>query len=103
MSASLIAGPSLSIASTTWETTLQEHIPIDVLSRVSSLDHLLSYVAIPIGMLSIGPLTDHIGANTIATGAGLIYLVAAAAPLAVPAVRHLTHNSRDNQLSHSPR
>ena len=38
-----------------WDTSLQQHVPGRVLSRISSFDDLLSFAAIPAGELLVGP------------------------------------------------
>ena len=40
---------------------LQEHIPLEKLSRVSSYDALGSFVFIPLGLSIAGPVADAIG------------------------------------------
>jgi predicted MFS family arabinose efflux permease len=57
----LLAGLSLEVFNTTWTTVLQEHIPLDKLSRVTSYDALGSFVFIPLGLTIAGPLADAIG------------------------------------------
>jgi MFS family permease len=57
----LLAGLSLEIFNTTWTTVLQEHIPLEKLSRVSSYDALGSFVFIPLGLSIAGPVADAIG------------------------------------------
>jgi predicted MFS family arabinose efflux permease len=57
----LLAGLSLEVFNTTWTTTLQEHIPLEKLSRVSSYDALGSFVFIPLGLSIAGPVADAIG------------------------------------------
>jgi MFS family permease len=44
-----------------WETVLQEQIPRQALSRVSSLDWMVSLVFMPLGFLIAGPLSEAIG------------------------------------------
>ncbi|WP_327087392.1 MFS transporter [Nonomuraea sp. NBC_01738] len=90
-----VAGLGSSFAAVSWETSLQEHVPPQVLSRVSSYDDLLSYVAIPIGQLGVGLLADRFGGFRVAAAAGLIYAVAAVVPLASAAVRRLPHAQDD--------
>jgi predicted MFS family arabinose efflux permease len=62
--AALGAGVGLELFSVYWDTTLQQHVPLDVLSRVASYDALGSFVAIPAGMSLAGPLADAIGTGT---------------------------------------
>jgi MFS family permease len=57
----LLAGLSLEVFNTTWTTVLQEHIPLEKLSRVSSYDALGSFVFIPLGLSIAGPVADAIG------------------------------------------
>jgi predicted MFS family arabinose efflux permease len=59
--ASLVAGVGLELFSVYWDTSLQQHIPERVLSRVSSYDAFGSFVAIPVGMTLAGPVSDAIG------------------------------------------
>ena len=44
-----------------WDTALQQQIPHDRLSRVSSYDALGSFVFIPVGISTAGPMSDIIG------------------------------------------
>lgn len=48
----VLGGACASASAITWDSTLQEHIPHDKLSRVASIDDLLSYAAIPVGQLA---------------------------------------------------
>lgn len=57
----VLAGLALEVFNTTWTTTLQEHIPLEKLSRVSSYDALGSFVFIPLGLSIAGPVADAIG------------------------------------------
>ncbi|MEY9837822.1 MFS transporter [Streptacidiphilus sp. EB103A] len=91
IAAAFVAGLGSSVAGIGWDTSLQEHVPAEVLSRVSSYDDLLSYLAIPIGQLSVGPLAHAFGGFRVATTAGVVYALAAVAPLASAAVRRLPH------------
>ncbi|WP_344637459.1 MFS transporter [Kitasatospora cystarginea] len=86
-----VAGLGSAVAAVGWDTSLQEHVPPHALSRVSSYDDLLSYVAIPIGQLCVGPLAHRFGGFRVTTTAGLVYLVAAVAPLLSGTVRRLPH------------
>lgn len=89
--AAFVAGLGSAVSGISWDTSLQEHVPARALSRVSSYDDLLSYVAIPIGQLLVGPLAHAFGAATVTAVAGVIYAVVALAPLASRQVRQLPH------------
>ncbi|MEU1622500.1 MFS transporter [Streptomyces sp. NPDC005722] len=91
VAAAFTAGLGSSVAGIGWDTSLQEHVPPGSLSRVSSFDDLLSYVAIPLGQLGVGPLADRVGGYPVAAAAGVVYAAAALAPIASTAVRRLPH------------
>jgi len=57
----LVAGAGLEFFNTSWATALQQHVPIEKLSRVSSYDALGSFVFIPLGLSIAGPVADAIG------------------------------------------
>ncbi|MFF2959917.1 MFS transporter [Streptomyces sp. NPDC057963] len=86
-----IAGLGSSVTAVAWDTSLQEHVPAQVLSRVTSYDDLLSYIAIPVGQLAVGPLAQTFGGFRVAAAAGVLSAAAAVIPLASTAVRRLPH------------
>ena len=88
--AAFTGGIGFTIADITWDTSLQQHVPPDVLARVASYDDLLSYLAIPLSLLMVGPLATHFGPAPVATGCGIAYAIASLAPLAQHEVRDLT-------------
>ncbi|MGW1973838.1 hypothetical protein ACWCOY_37055 [Streptomyces tubercidicus] len=58
---------------------------------MSAFDNLLSYLAIPIGQMSVAPLADRFGGFHMAAAAGVVYAAAVVTPLASTAVRRLPH------------
>lgn len=90
IAAAFVAGLGSAAAQITWDTSLQEHVPPHALSRVASFDDLLSYVAIPLGQLSVGPLATAFGGFRVVAGAGAMYAFIALLPLAFQPVRRLT-------------
>ena len=90
IAAAFLAGLGSAVAGVSWDTSLQRHVPPSALSRVCSFDDLLSYAAIPVGQLSVGPLASAFGGFRVATVAGFIYVAAALFPLAFKSVRRLT-------------
>jgi predicted MFS family arabinose efflux permease len=58
-----VAGLGLEVFGVNWITALQQHIPGQVLSRVSSYDALGSFVFIPLGLVIAGPLAAQLGAT----------------------------------------
>jgi hypothetical protein len=91
IASAFVAGLGTSLSAISWETSLQEHVPGPVLSRVASYDDLLSYIAIPIGQLAVGPLAEAYGGFRVATIAAVTYTVVAILPLASRSVRQLPH------------
>lgn len=75
-----VTGIAIECFGVLWETSLQQEIPRDRLSRVSSYDALGSFVFIPVGMTIAGPLSSVLGID------GTLYLAAAAVALPTLAV-----------------
>jgi MFS family permease len=85
--AAMIAGAGSAIFNTLWETTLQEHVPARVRSRVSSYDWLGSLALQPLGYALIGPLAGVIGTSAALYLCGILELAATGLLLAVRDVR----------------
>ncbi|MGW4487506.1 MFS transporter [Amycolatopsis sp. NPDC004368] len=71
--AALVAGLGGGVANIAWETTVQENIPAHLLSRMAAYDDFGSYVGIPIGQLSAGPLASAFGAGRVAVAGGFCW------------------------------
>jgi len=89
LASALIAGLGLAVAGITWDTAMQQNTPRDVLSRVASFDDLLSYGAIPVGQLLVGPAAAHWGGPTVILWSGIAYAASVLVPLTARAVRDL--------------
>lgn len=90
ITAATVAGvTALTISNTLWLTSLQEHIPRDALSRVSSYDWMVSLVFMPLGYVLAGPLAEAVGIEATLAGAAVVLAGASLAVLAVPSVRQL--------------
>jgi MFS family permease len=85
----LLAAIGVSTFFTLWETSLQEHIPEESLSRVSSYDYVASSGMMPIGMVVAGPVSQAVGIHATLTAMSVIGVLAAAGCLAVRSVRAL--------------
>jgi MFS family permease len=72
-----------------WDTTMQQEIPHDRLSRVYSYDALGSFALIPLGLAAAGPVAQIAGTSQALFGAALISLTATLAVLFVRDVRDL--------------
>jgi len=73
-----------------WDTTMQQEIPQEKLSRVSSYDALGSFVLIPLGLAVAGPVALLIGTRATILAAAAISLTATLAVLFVPDVRTIS-------------
>jgi MFS family permease len=91
----LLAGIAIEIFSVAWATALQQHVPLDKLSRVSAYDGLGSIVLIPIGLAIAGPVADAIGLKEALLLAAAISTTSALATLAVRDVRDLRRRDDD--------
>lgn len=80
---------ALGLMGTLWDTTVQQHVPADRISRVSAYDWLLSTALSPLGMALAGPLALAVGARAALYGAAALMAVSCLGVLAVPDVRHL--------------
>lgn len=81
-----LASVSIMVSNTLWETTLQQHVPRHVLSRVSSYDWMVSLVFMPVGFVMWGPLSEWIGLDAILWLAAGGVVAAHAVVLLVPEI-----------------
>jgi MFS family permease len=81
------AGIGLEVFQVLWETAMQQEIPQEKLSRVSSYDALGSFVLIPLGLAAAGPVAEIAGTRPTILGAAAISLTATLAVLLVRDVR----------------
>lgn len=89
LTAALVMGIGVEIFSVMWDTALQQHVPEQALSRVSSYDVLGSIVFIPLGQVAAGPTAAAIGVDeTLYLAAGIVTL-AVVAMAATPDIRRL--------------
>jgi MFS family permease len=73
-----------------WDTTMQQEIPEEKLSRLYSYDALGSWVLIPIGLAVAGPISEAVGTRPTILGAAAISLTATLAVLFVRDVRTIS-------------
>ncbi len=88
----LVAGAAVEVFGVGWSTALHEHVPLAVLSRVSSYDALGSFVAMPVGTFLYGWLASVVDLETLLVGSAVVYLVVALSALLSRSVRDLTHD-----------
>jgi MFS family permease len=87
--AAFVGGLGFTVAAVTWESALQAAVPEESLSRVAAYDDLLSYLAIPLSQLAVGPLAATYGAKEVSVVCGVAYVVVCALPLLSREVRDL--------------
>jgi MFS family permease len=81
-----------------WETAIQNHVPHDLLARVSSWDILTSFVGMPVGQALAGVLTDRFGAYPVLVACAGVILVAGVGPLVVRGTRRLEWEPRSAEV-----
>jgi MFS family permease len=86
---SFAAGLGIETFGVLWDTTMQQEIPQDRLSRVYSYDALGSFALVPLGLAIAGPVAEVVGTRATLLAAGTLSLTATLAVLVVPQVREL--------------
>jgi MFS family permease len=90
VAASMLAnGVCVDIFEVLWDTSLQNHVPHDALSRISSYDAVGSFALGPICLAVAGPLADAVGVTQTLVGAGALATVVSLGTLASRSVRTL--------------
>jgi MFS family permease len=72
-----------------WQTTLQQHVREDALSRVSAWDWMGSYAFLPLGLVLAGPVSAVIGISATLWISVAFIVLSTIAVLLVPDVRNL--------------
>ena len=70
----LIEGVTGSFFNAVWFTAMQEEVPAEEISRVTSWDAVGSYALQPVGLALAGPIAEAIGVSTTLYAAGGIFL-----------------------------
>jgi len=86
----LVAGIGVETFSILWETTFQQEIPEEKLSRIGSYDALGSFALIPVGVAIAGPAAELFGTREWIIAATAINVTATLAVLLVHDVRTIT-------------
>lgn len=96
-----VAGAAVEVFGVGWSTALHEHVPLSVLSRVSSYDALGSFVAIPVGTFVYGWLASTVDLSVLLVGSAVVYAVVALSALGSRSVRDLRRAAADEPLTQS--
>ncbi|MEO5710368.1 MAG: MFS transporter [Nocardioidaceae bacterium] len=92
--AAAISSAGVMAADTLWESALQENVPVDVLSRVSSYDWFGSMMINPLGFALIGAAAAGFGVNPVLLTAVGVTVVVHGLLMVTPSVRAVTRAPR---------
>ncbi len=81
-----------------WETALGQHVPLDKLSRVSSYDMLGSFIAGPVGQLTVGYVAAAISIKAVELYGVTLYVLITVATLVVPSIWNLRRLEQDSTV-----
>jgi predicted MFS family arabinose efflux permease len=84
-----VGGSGMGLFTALWQTTLQQHVREDALSRVSAWDWMGSYLFLPLGLVLAGPVSDVIGVSETLWISVAFIVLSTIAVLLVPDVRNL--------------
>lgn len=93
--ASFIGGLSIGALNIAWNTSLQTHVPTEMLSRISAIDNIGAFAAIPIGQVAVSPVAAVAGASRVEIIGGVLFATMALLPIAVPEVRTLRQPGKE--------
>ncbi|MER5809418.1 MFS transporter [Streptomyces sp. NPDC002033] len=85
----VVAGCGFAFWGVMWATSVQSHIPLAVLSRVSAYDVAGSIMVIPLGRALAGPAADAYGADRVLLFSSVVGVLCIGVMLCVPAIRAL--------------
>jgi MFS family permease len=91
--ASLTAGITSEFFMVNWVTTMQQEIPHDLMSRLSSFDAFGSFALAPVGVAAAGPLATAFGSTSVLAAGGVVIVALTLIVLLVPEVRHMRRRS----------
>ena len=89
MAAALLVGLSSEVFMVNWVTTMQQEIPHDLMSRLSSFDAFGSFALAPVGVAVAGPLATSFGTSPVLIAGGFVIVGLTLAVLLVPEVRQM--------------
>jgi len=85
----LAGGFGLTVFNTLFETTVQRHVPPESLSRVASIDWVMSGALQPFGFALAGSAALVVGLGTTLAASALWIVISTAIVLSIPSVRNL--------------
>ncbi len=87
--AQAVAGVGMGFFGAVWQTTLQQRVREEALSRVSAWDWMGSFAFFPLGFILAGPVSQAIGISTTLWISVGFLIVSTLAVLLVPSIRNL--------------
>ncbi len=95
----LVAGLGIEVFNISWFTSVQNEIPPERLSRVSSLDFLFSYGLAPAGLTLITPLADALGRDALLFVTGTVCVLIPLVSALVPTTQNFSRRHISFRLS----
>jgi predicted MFS family arabinose efflux permease len=96
--AQAVAGVAIGFFVALWQTTLQQHVPEEALSRVSAWDWMGSFAFMPLGFVLAGPVSDQIGISTTLWIGAVWCALSTAVVVAVPGIRNVRRIDAPEEL-----
>jgi MFS family permease len=87
--AAFLLGVGFDIFGISWDTALGQHVPIEKLSRVSSYDMLGSFIAGPVGQLTVGYVAAVVSVKAVELYGAALFVLITVITLVVPSVWNL--------------
>jgi MFS family permease len=84
-----LGGSGMGLFGALWQTTLQQHVREEALSRVSAWDWMGTYAFLPLGLVLAGPVSAVIGVSETLWISVAFIVLSTGAVLLVPDVRNL--------------
>jgi predicted MFS family arabinose efflux permease len=84
------SGLAIGVAGTVWETTLQQNVPREALSRISAYDWMGSTALRPLGLAIVGPIAAAVGVKETLLAAFALTMVCSLTLLAIPDMWRVT-------------
>jgi hypothetical protein len=90
LAAMVTSGLALDVSTVFWETATQQHVPPELIGRVSSLQMLGELSLVPLGYLLGGAVAARLGSGPVMWGCFTVITALTLALRAVPSVRSMT-------------
>jgi hypothetical protein len=100
--AALLGGGQASLSELLWSTTLQQHLPAEMLSRVSAYGWLGALLFVPLGYAVVGPVAARIGVGATFWAGAVWVIMSTAVLLTVPGIRALRRRDATETLPSAP-